>query len=79
MVVHTTKAVPVEYVERIESEEKSNAVADQIESLGSLQVLLLVVEVAHIAKRLIEQFDREPDVKARIAQALWGDDHEREA
>jgi hypothetical protein len=37
------------------------------------------VDVAHIAKRLIEQFDREPDVKARIAQALLGDDHERGA
>ena len=28
MVVHTTIAVTVEYVERVESEEKSNAVAD---------------------------------------------------
>ena len=37
------------------------------------------VDIAHIAKRLIEQFDHEPDVKARIAQALLGDDHERGA
>jgi hypothetical protein len=34
------------------------------------------VDVAHIAKRLLEQFDHEPELKARIAQALLGDDHE---
>ena len=37
------------------------------------------VDVAQIAKRLIEQFDHEPDVKARIAQACMEDDHERAA
>jgi hypothetical protein len=37
------------------------------------------VDVAHMAKRLIEQFDQEPEVKARIAQALLEDDHDRAA
>jgi hypothetical protein len=37
------------------------------------------VDVAHLAKRLIEQFDHEPEVRARIAQALLGDDHDRGA
>ena len=31
---------------------------------------------AQIAKRLIQQFDREPEIKARIAQALLEDHHE---
>jgi hypothetical protein len=33
-------------------------------------------DIAHIADRLLEQFDHEPELKARIAQALLGDDHE---
>jgi hypothetical protein len=37
------------------------------------------VDVAHMAKRLVEQFDQEPEVKARIAQALLEDDHDRAA
>ena len=30
----------------------------------------------HIAERLIQQFDHEPELKARIAQALLEVDHE---
>jgi hypothetical protein len=37
------------------------------------------VDVAHIAKRLIEQFDQEPEVRARIAQALLENGHDRGA
>jgi hypothetical protein len=37
------------------------------------------VDVAHIAKRLIEQFDQEPEVRARIAQALLENGHDRRA
>jgi hypothetical protein len=38
----------------------------------------LNVEVRTIADRLIQAFDREPDVKARIAQALVELDNENE-
>ena len=34
------------------------------------------VGAAEIAKRLIQQFDHEPELKARIAQALLEEDHE---
>jgi hypothetical protein len=37
------------------------------------------VDVAQVAERLIEQFDKEPEIKARIAQVLLGDDHDRGA
>ena len=37
------------------------------------------VEVAQIAERLIKHFDREPELKARIAQALVEMDHEQAA
>jgi hypothetical protein len=34
------------------------------------------VEVTKVAERLIQHFDHEPELKARIAQALLEDDHE---
>lgn len=34
------------------------------------------VDARHIAERLIQQFDHEPELKARIAQALLEDHHE---
>jgi hypothetical protein len=39
----------------------------------------LTVNVTQIAESLIKQFDNEPDVKGRIAQALLEMDHERVA
>ena len=36
----------------------------------------VTVNQAQIAERLIQQFDQEPDMKARIAQALMEMDHE---
>jgi hypothetical protein len=35
------------------------------------------LDLPHIAERLIDRFDHEPDVKARIAQALLEIDHEQ--
>ena len=37
------------------------------------------VGAAQIAERLIQQFDHEPELKARIAQALVEDDHEHKS
>ena len=37
------------------------------------------VSAAQIAERLIEAFDNEPEIKARIAQVLLGDENECEA
>ena len=37
------------------------------------------VDVAHIAERVIRKFDREPELKARIAQALLEVDNEQAA
>ena len=37
------------------------------------------VDVAHIAERVIQKFDREPELKARIAQALLEVDDEQAA
>ena len=37
------------------------------------------LDLTQIAERLIKQFDHEPDVKARIAQALMEIDHEQAA
>ncbi|MFZ0620725.1 MAG: hypothetical protein WAM76_01870, partial [Pseudolabrys sp.] len=34
------------------------------------------IGAAHIDERLIQQFDHEPELKARIAQALLEEDHE---
>jgi hypothetical protein len=39
----------------------------------------LNLEVSRIADRVIEKFDREPELKARIAQALLEVDHEQAA
>jgi hypothetical protein len=39
----------------------------------------LNLEVSRIAQRLIEKFDHEPELKARIAQALLEVDHEQAA
>jgi hypothetical protein len=36
-------------------------------------------DLAHIAERVIQQFDREPELKARIAQALLEVDDEQAA
>ena len=48
MVIHTTKAVPVKYIEGVESEEEVDPFRKQRDSLGSLQVLFLVSEVAYV-------------------------------
>jgi hypothetical protein len=37
------------------------------------------IDVAQIAERLIDQFDKEPEVKARIAQVLLEGEHDRAA
>ena len=37
------------------------------------------VDARHIAERLIQQFDHEAELKARIAQALLEDDHEHKS
>ena len=52
VVIHTAKAVPIEYIERVESEEEIDPFRKQRDSLGSLQVLFLVSEVAYIPQRL---------------------------
>src|SRR5580704_4760268 len=51
VVVHTAKAVAVEYVERVESEEEVDPFREEWDSLGSLQVFFLVGEVAYISQR----------------------------
>ena len=51
MVIHTAKAVPVEYIEGVESEEEVEPLRKQRDSLGSLQVLFLVSEVAYVPQR----------------------------
>ena len=39
----------------------------------------LKLDLSQIAERLILQFDREPELKARVAQALLEVDHEQAA